>query len=293
MPILYLIHPLSGLLMLFLAAGYGVWLARKYRLGWGAFALGAITFVLSQVVHLPLNSLIGDQLQSNPDILPPPQLQIYFYAVLFGFTAGLSEEGLRFFVLRGWAKRIRTWDGGVVFGAGHGGMESAILGLLVLVNFFYLAAYKDRDLSTLVPLDQLEIARIQIETYWSIDWYVPLVGVLERALTIPIHISLALMVQRVFVSRKPLWLFAAILYHTAVNAAALTLMNFGGIWAAEGILVVFMLFSIGLIRYFQKAEGNIQEERVEREIDSPINIRSVEIFDDFDEKVQDSRYTEK
>ena len=289
---LYITHPLSGLLMITLAEAYGLWLTRKFKLGWGIFGLGAITFVLSQAVHLPLNALIGRALQQNPALLPPNDWGLLFYAVLFGFTAGICEEGMRLIVLRGWAKHIRSWKSGVLFGAGHGGVEAAILGVLVLVNFFYLAAYKDRDLSALVPLEQLELAKVQIEAYWSVEWYLPLVGLLERVLTIPIHIAMTLMVLQVFLRKQPVWFIGAVSFHTAVNAIAVTVLSTGGVWAAEGVVAVFTLVSLGIIRWLGKRTVESAPKHEVEQVSTIIEIQRVEEKDDSDEKVSDSRYTQ-
>ena len=45
--------------MIFFPLALGWWIRRRYRVGWGIFFAGAATFVLSQIVHLPLNWALG------------------------------------------------------------------------------------------------------------------------------------------------------------------------------------------------------------------------------------------
>jgi hypothetical protein len=47
-----------------------------------------------------------------------------------------------------------------------------------------------------VLIDQLELAKAQVEAYWSANWYDSLLGVVERAFTIPFHIAASVLVLR-------------------------------------------------------------------------------------------------
>ena len=49
-------HFLNGLLMILMPIGLGLWLEKRLRLGWRLWWIGAATFVLSQVGHIPFNS---------------------------------------------------------------------------------------------------------------------------------------------------------------------------------------------------------------------------------------------
>ncbi|MEJ5200433.1 MAG: YhfC family glutamic-type intramembrane protease, partial [Anaerolineae bacterium] len=109
----------------------GGWIRRRYGMGWGLFAAGALTFVASQVVHLPLNYALGLLGGGRGVALWPLPLM----AVVAGLSAGVCEEGARWVALRFFLKRTRGWRSALQFGAGHGGGEAIIFGLLVLANF--------------------------------------------------------------------------------------------------------------------------------------------------------------
>ena len=89
-------------------------------------------------------------------------------------------------MFRWWIKDNRTWRSAILAGAGHGGIEAIILGILVMLAFTNLMAYRNIDLSKLnLTLDQLATARQQIQSYWNAPWYATLLGAVERAFTIP------------------------------------------------------------------------------------------------------------
>jgi uncharacterized membrane protein YhfC len=160
---------------------------------------------------------------------------------------------------RWWLKDNRSWRSAIVAGAGHGGLESIILGVLVMLTFFNLMAYRNIDLSNLnLPPEQLDLARQQIQLYWSLPWYDSLLGALERALTIPFHIAASVLVLQVF-TRKPghqafLWLALAISYHAAMDAAVVFINSEWGTYAAEAFLFVTVFVDIIIILVLRQPE---------------------------------------
>ncbi|MGH2620587.1 MAG: hypothetical protein ACRDHG_08450, partial [Anaerolineales bacterium] len=49
---------LNGLLMLAMPLGLGIFLRRRTAGRWGLYGAGALTFIGSQVLHLPFNGLV-------------------------------------------------------------------------------------------------------------------------------------------------------------------------------------------------------------------------------------------
>jgi uncharacterized membrane protein YhfC len=256
---LYLMHPMNGLLMILIGIGWGFYLTGKYKLDWRLYWIGAITFILSQVVHIPLNYLLTWLFQQGYLPAPVASIRLYFNAGILGLTAGVSEETFRYIVLRWWAKDARRWKDAVLFGAGHGGVEAMILGGLVIYGFFSMFAIKDVDLSTLYSGQHLHLARQQVAMYWSLAWYEPFIGALERFLTIPVHIAMALMVAQVFIRKNLLWLFAAIAWHTALNAVAVTVMQLHGAYLAEVAIAGFTIASIFMILKLRDMDSQTEE----------------------------------
>src|SRR5688572_30652271 len=116
---LYLTYALNFLLMIALPILLGAFLARRLGVRWSLFGIGAVTFIASQVVHLPLNAgltaLFANQILPNPPLV----WKLPFNAIVLGLTAGLCEEIARYVVYRRWIKSARTWREALMFGAGH------------------------------------------------------------------------------------------------------------------------------------------------------------------------------
>ena len=56
---LYVTYTLNFLLMLAMPFLLAAFLARRLPVRWGLFWVGAVTFIGSQIVHIPLNVLLG------------------------------------------------------------------------------------------------------------------------------------------------------------------------------------------------------------------------------------------
>jgi len=245
---LYATHFLNFALMIVLPILLGMFLARRLGTKWGLYAVGAVTFIASQVVHLPLNAGLT-ALFANKILPAPPEVwKLPFNAIVLGLTAGLCEEIARYLVYRYWIKSARTWREALMFGAGHGGIEAIIVGGLAGVAFVQLIALRNVDVSTLpIPTDQQALAAKQIAEYWSAPWYATLLGAVERAFALCFHLSAAVLVLQAFRRKNLLWLVAAILWHTATNAVSVFVAGTWGVYWAEVTVGVFGVASLGLI----------------------------------------------
>jgi uncharacterized membrane protein YhfC len=264
MDLLTITHFLNGFLMIFLPILLGIYLTQKFHLGWKMWFIGGAIFIISQIFHIPfntiiLNPLLGDLRQA---ILGTPGQLIV--AILLGLSAGVFEECARYVMYRWWAKDARSWRKGILAGAGHGGVEAIILGVLVMLTYINMLAYRNLDLSSLsLSPDKLELARQQIQAYWSYPWYVTLLGAVERAFTIPFHIAASVLVLQVF-TRRPghqqiWWLGLAILYHTLMDASAVFISSQWGGYVAEGMLAVTAVVDIIIIFALRQPEPESSE----------------------------------
>ena len=244
---LELAYPLNALLMIAIPISLGFFLKRRFQLAWGLWWIGAATFILSQVGHIPFNA--GLTALFNRGLLPtPPQSwNPVFNAIVLGLSAGLWEELSRYAVFRWWARDARTWRKAVWLGAGHGGIEATLLGILVLVNFFYLMAMRNADLTSLVPANQLALAQNQIAAYWSAPWYLILLGALERLFTQPVQICFSVLVVQSFLRKRSYWVWLAVLWHALVDAAAVYTLQRAGPYVAEAVVGAACLLSLVII----------------------------------------------
>jgi uncharacterized membrane protein YhfC len=243
---------LNGLLMIAMPILLGIYLIHRFRSSWKIWLIGAATFIISQVFHLPFNTYVLNPFLESVRQTLPGTAGILVVAILLGLSAGVFEECARYGMFRWWLKDNRTWRSAVLAGAGHGGIESIILGALVLWGFINLLAYRNLDLSNLnLSPEKLATALQQIQAYWSLPWYVTLFGAVERIFTIPYHIMASVVVLQVF-TRRPgqqmlRWLGLAIIFHTILNASAVFIASQWGGYAAEAILGVLAIVEIIII----------------------------------------------
>jgi uncharacterized membrane protein YhfC len=214
----------------------GLRLRKKLQVPMKVWGVGALAFVVSQVVHLPLNWALG--MLGTPralGLLPLPLL-----ALAAGLSAGLCEELARYAAMRWLLKKHRGWASGVQYGAGHGGIEAIVLGVLVgasLVGVF-IAPW----LESSTP----DVA-ISLAEYWHTPWYLPIYGGIERVSAIACHIGMSVLVMRAVTHRRVSYLAAAIGVHTALDAFALLLHTSLGILLTEVFALVFGAVMIWLV----------------------------------------------
>lgn len=244
-----LITSIIGMLgMIILPVLLGFWLTRRFKLSWKLFLAGALTFIASQVLHIPF--LYGlTALFSNGTLPSPPAAwNTIFNAVLLGLMAGIFEETARFILYKFFLKKAVTWQEGVLVGAGHGGVEAIILGIVGTFSIINMVVMQNMDLSAMgLPADQLELAKQQVAAFWESPAYMGLLGLLERIGAVCLHISLSVMVLYSVVYKKPGWFWFAILWHASVDAAAVYLLPVIGAVAVEGVVVVTAIISLVIL----------------------------------------------
>lgn len=235
----------------------GFFIARRYHVRWRYFWFGALVFFLSQIVtRIPLVQVVQSLIAPT---LAQDRILFFVWILILSITAGLFEETGRYLGYRFLVKDNKTWSVGLMFGAGHGGLESMLLTgglvLLGLVNIVLISTMTPQQLN--VPPDQmaaLEQARQQIA---QLNWWDPLLGAYERVIAVFLHMALSILVLQVFLKKAWIWYWAAIALHALVNlVAVLVAQNFGPIWA-EVALTFSIFLSIAIIRYFKpSAEPN-------------------------------------
>ncbi len=220
----------QGFAMVSLPLGAVVLARRRWPgVGVGPALVGAVAFVASQVVHVPLN--LGVTTLAGRGWLP--LLPAALVPVAYGLSAGLCEETARWVSLR----RRRTVAEAVVTGIGHGGIEAAGLGGLVLLTAVQLAA-----LGSLVEVppaaeQALSDFRAASDTY-------ALAAVVERLSAMTAHAAMSVWVGLAVARRAP-WPWAvAVLLHTAFDAGAVALLP-RGVWVVEAFCVGFAAVTAG------------------------------------------------
>ena len=234
------IYIVAILLTITLPLLFAIFLRRRFRVSWFLFAIGTVTFVGSQVVHLPLNALL-----SKWGVLPGGDLQGWALAqaaVVLGLTAGSCEElarALGYYLL----KRYRKVQDGLMLGLGHGGVEVLIIiGVITAGTIGQLFALRGVDLTTLgMNVEQLTYVSGQMEMFSRspLNAFMPSI---ERLIAMMLHLVLSLMVLYGFQQRKALWVIIAILYHALVDAGAVALhYTVTNVWIMEGAFLAILI----------------------------------------------------
>jgi uncharacterized membrane protein YhfC len=255
----YVLLTINSLLMIVLPVLLGIWLARRYKVGWKLFFIGAAGFVVSQIGHIPFNQYVlkpfVDGFMDQGETIG----RILIAALLFGLSAGVFEEVTRY-VFYYFRKSMRRWDEGLMFGAGWGGVEAILLGLLAATTVINVYIYQSGLIETLVPGEQLAgsseaiaAAAQEIEELVNSPPWLFLLGAVERVITLVLHLSLSILVLQAFVRRNIIWLFAAIGWHTLIDAIAVVglYQEWDPLLIEAAIGIPAVIIGLFIIRYFK------------------------------------------
>ena len=217
---------------------------RRRQLPWSLALAGGATFLGSQVAHIPANNLLNLAFRLQ-------ERTLIVQAVALGLSAGVFEEVARYVSYRYWQKDARSWREATFFGLGHGGIESMLTGLLVALTLVSMIALA--DVQNPADLGLPEGTMAQVEDFWAMPWYLPLLAAFERVMALLLHVGLSTLVVLCF-HRHSLWpLAAAVLWHALANAVAVYAAQTWGAVAAEGSLAVVGLLNLGLLRLTHRA----------------------------------------
>lgn len=255
---------LAVFLMIMLPLGLAILLRRQRFVPWWLFCLGMVTFVGSQVYHIPLNNWLTDIGILGEVRADAPRF--WQTAVILGLSAGLSESIARaigYGLLHRWQK-AQDWHASLMIGLGHGGIEAMLVGAVLLgASMTSLFALQSADASALdMSTEQFAL----LETQWQLlngsPWLV-LASVLERMIAITLHITLSVLVWCAVQQRAPLYFVVAVLYHALFDSVAVYAgQMIESIWVLEGIFILLALPSVvWLVSGWQKQERPFQPQR--------------------------------
>ena len=202
-----------ALLAVTLVLTLALWLRRRHHVRWTTWLWGALAFILSQAVRIPL--LAG----TGPAASALGLSVIAAVTAVALITSGVCEEGSRWVVLRFWARRDRTRPDGLMFGAGHGGIEALILFGGSVAGGLVLLATGDAVLEQ-APPDQVGAITAQLESLRSLTPGLAFLGVWERIQAMVFHVAATLAVLRAVRERRPALLVAAMVAHITFNGIA-------------------------------------------------------------------------
>ena len=224
----------------------------RLKVGWRYAGYGALIFFLFQIItRVPAIQVAQYFLAPT---LRSSQVALWAFTFVAALTAGIFEEVGRYLGYRWFMGREeKTWAKAVMYGLGHGGLESAVLigGLaaITLVNVYLIVSTN----GAIVPAAQRALAARQIADLAAQPAWTPLLGAWERVTAIAMQVAFSVIVLQVFRRGSLGWLWLAIGLHTLVDLGsqvliqALPISGLARNVAVEGILTVVALGALWVI----------------------------------------------
>lgn len=229
-----------------------VFVARRYGGRWRYWLYGLLVFLLSQgITRVPAMVYF----QTRPAVKAALAEPVWFWLFLSfaAFTAGLFEEGGRWLAFRfAIPPAERHWRTALMLGAGHGGLESIGVGLVVVATLVgYLVV-------TLLSPDTFGVSAAQVEEgrkqFVALQGWEPLLGGWERLGALTIQVALAVLVLQAFL-RGRCWWWYALAAHTAVDFTTVAVLSVvtkawgqtAAMLVVEGLVTVYALLAFWVI----------------------------------------------
>lgn len=246
---------LSGLISLLLPIGLAIYICVKKKASFLAVAIGALVFVVTQMMlRIPLLNFFAGQ-----DWYKSMASNTLMIALFLGLTAGLFEEIGRFIGFRFPLKSKLTWENGVAFGIGHGGIEAILLMTMTSINnviysIMINTGVYDSTIAPHLPEATAQMIKNQLVNTASFTFAV---GGIERVFAIIIQIGFSLLVLYGVKKRAFKYVILAIILHAVVDSPVVILMSKGvNIWLIEGYVLLWAIASMYFIikskDYFNK-----------------------------------------
>ncbi|NLG50818.1 MAG: YhfC family intramembrane metalloprotease [Chloroflexi bacterium] len=246
---------LAFCISLLIQVGYPLSIALYFRrrtaAPWQAFLYGTLIFAVFQLftwlpLRVYLDTLMTARLRDSSDV--------FLWMLALALSTALVEEagrlvGFRFLFSRGGLRL--NWRNGVMYGLGHGTLETVLLiaGLTFVHLLAYLTLHRGDWALLVQSLGADGNTALGDALYAILDttWDQPLIVALERVLALPHQVAWSLMVMSSLIARQKRWFFFAMLYHASIALIVPGLVRLVGFGLAEAANVLFALISLWII----------------------------------------------
>ena len=247
---------LVGLFTLVFPMALGVAFWRKYKGQWRFFLLGCLVFPLfalgleGTVNRSVLYGPLGSTVTGN----------VWLYALFGGTMAGIFEECGRWAAFRLTRRWSRGPEDALMYGAGHGGVEAALLAGSMMLNNLLVSLAMNRNglagvevLMGTGPLTDAQTAVLASLVTTPAGMY--LWSGFERIVAIAIHLSLSVLVYAAVRRRSWKMLVLAIALHAGVDACAILASSRLPI---AGVEFVALVWAAGLVLLTRRVYGGLR-----------------------------------
>lgn len=205
--------------------------------------VGALTFiifalVLEKTMNLAVFKAFGDVFASN----------IWPYAVYGGLAAGIFEETGRFLSMKYLMKNSLDKQNSIMYGIGHGGIESVILVGLTYLSLIVIAIYMNNapEGKILILMAKKPALFHQMQAIAAAPAFsLCLVGI-ERIAAFAFQISLSYLVYKSVAEKKIQLFIAAIGLHFFIDASAFIMAKKLSVYITE----LYLLSVVFVVSFF-------------------------------------------
>lgn len=242
-----------GLLCIFIPAASAVILKLKYRKVsllsalWGAVAFVIAVLVLEQLLHTVMLPIVI-------------KTKIWIYALYGAFAAAIFEETTRFIVFKTVMKKKTDPVDGIMYGIGHGGIESALVVGMSLLNSAIIGIIVN-VIGEEEAVATLGVTYGQITALHTQRVGMCFISLFERVIVMILHVALSVWVFYAARDKKKFWLFpAALLMHAAVDyPTVLFQRGVFSLWTVYALnIVIDVIAVLVVVKLFirEKKENN-------------------------------------
>ncbi|MGI6570801.1 MAG: YhfC family intramembrane metalloprotease [Caldicoprobacterales bacterium] len=229
------------ILSLVLPVLLAVWFCRKYKAPATTVLLGALTFLVFQLVlRLPLLQILNPYYPGTESTSEGWNLVLY--SAFLAVTAALFEEGGRVLIYKLFLRKKGDWTNAVAFGIGHGGFEAmSLIGLTYISNLVLMILIN----MGIMGLSDNELMNQAIQLLIQTSPWMFLLAGVERLFAMILHIGFSVLVVYGLASRRYQFVFYAFLAHFVLNFPLAFLQKLpGGIFLTMAFIGVMALFSV-------------------------------------------------
>lgn len=222
-----------------------IWIRKKTKAKISSYFIGSLTFfvsalVLEQIFHVAVLGLssLGQVIKNN----------IWLTALYGGLAAGLFEETGRFVAMKYVMKKNLNRENALMYGAGHGGIESILLvGVVYINNIIGVIMMNGGLIGSLFPGETGEQVALNLQplaTTPALDFYL---GGIERVLAMILHMALSILVYKAVSQKGKMGYYVlAIALHFLVNFMTVAASHYFNLLVVELICLVGVCIAVWL-----------------------------------------------
>jgi uncharacterized membrane protein YhfC len=228
-------------------------IVKRFGLRWMIFLYGAMFFIISQIIHIPLLYFIQPAYTSwLMSATSNPALILGGLAIFLGLLAGIIEEIIRYLALsRFFPKKSLdlTRERTLLFGTGWGGIESIFVALTLLTTFISYLIVTSGSLESLLSsasiTDPAQLAALDVLKNLTPGDIIP--GLFERMMTLILQIAFTFVIFFAIYKERRIFLLGAISWHAAVDALAVYMAPAYGVWPTEAFIAANAVLGLAVI----------------------------------------------